>query len=215
MKHNMQSTDLLERKLIYTALCCGLIASLIYPLWTFVKLPSQLSLLLHFAFGPLLVVAFVGIQKWVQLFKDSVAIRIGAIFGAVAGVMYTCMIVVQASNVMWIKRQASKIDASFKEELQRNLQSVFSVQLGLDIVWDIFITLATILLGISIMGKSRFTTFYGWLAVLVGFSTLFLNLFAFPVPPREAGYVDLGPLVGAWFLGLTIYSVIDMKKTTV
>jgi hypothetical protein len=202
----------IDRKLIYTALYSGLTASLIYPLWTFLKLPATVSLLLHFAFGPLLVVAFVGIQKWVQLFKDSVTIRIGTLFGAISGVIYTCMIVVQASNVMWIKRQASMLDSSFKDELHRNLQSVFSVQLGLDIVWDIFITLATMLLGISIVGKSLFSTLYGWLAVFTGFFTLYLNLFTFPVPPREAGYIDLGPLVGAWFLGLTIYSFIDMKK---
>lgn len=204
--------ETIDRKMIYAALYSGLFASLIYPMWTFVKLPSQVSLLLHFAFGPLLVIAFAGIQKWVQLFKDSVAIRIGTIFGAIAGVMYSCMIVVQASNVIWIKRQASKLDATFKDELQRNLQSVFSVQLGFDIVWDIFITLATILLGVSIVGKSRFATFYGYLAILIGSSTLFLNLFTFPVPPREAGYLDLGPFVGAWFMGLTIFAFIDMKK---
>jgi hypothetical protein len=202
-----------ERRLIQVGLYCGLVASILFPLWSAIKLPMQLNLFLHFAFGPLLVVAFMAIQTFLKQKYDSVSNRIGAVFGAIAGVVFCCMTVVQASNLQWIRDQiANTSDQSIKEELQRNLVSVFSVQLGLDIVWDIFITVATVLMGIAILRLSKFATLYGVLGIVVGSATLFLNLYTFPVPPREANLLDLGPFVGAWFFGLTVYLLITIKR---
>ena len=200
---------IVEKKLVQVGLYCGLVASILFPLWSAFNLPLQLNLLLHFAFGPLIVIAFIAIQTFLKVRYDSVSNRIGTVFGAIAGVAFCCMTVVQASNVQWIKNQiTNESDQSIKKELQRNLTSVFSVQLGLDIVWDIFITLATVLVSIAIFKLSKFGSFYGLLGVFVGIATLFLNLYTFPVPPRDTGLLDLGPFVGVWFFGLSIYLII-------
>lgn len=205
--------NLIDRKLIGTGLYCGLVASVLFPLWSSVDLPLALNMLLHFAFGPLLVIAFMAIHTWLRHHHDSVSNRIGTVLGAIAGVAFCCMTVVQFSNLHWIRKQiAETTDKSIKEELQRNLTSVFSVQLGLDIVWDIFITLATVLMGIAIFRLSKFCSVYGILGMLLGSATLILNLYTFPVPPRDASLIDLGPFVGAWFCGLTIYLIISTKK---
>lgn len=201
-----------DRKIVDVGLYGGLFASVLFPLWSSIDLPLQLNMILHFAFGPLLVIAFMAIYTLLRHYHDSLGNRIGAVFGAIAGVVFCCMTVVQFSNVQWIRSQiADTSDKLIKQELQRNLTSVFSVQLGLDIVWDIFITLATVLMGVAIYRISKFCSVYGMLGILLGASTLVLNLYTFPVPPRDAALIDLGPLVGAWFCGLTIYFIIMVK----
>lgn len=109
---------------------------------------------------------------------------------------------------------ADTSDTLIKEELQRNLTSVFSVQLGLDIVWDIFITLATVLMGVAIFKLSKFGNLYGLIGILVGSATLIINLYTFPVPPRDAGSIDLGPFVGVWFFGLMVYFITSIRLKT-
>jgi hypothetical protein len=42
------------------------------------------------------------------------------------------------------------------------------------------------------------------LGVGIGLTGLFLNIQSFPTPPGEAGSFDIGPLVGIWFLVVTI-----------
>lgn len=204
-----------EIKLIKSGLICGLIASLIFPLWSLIKFPYQLNLILHFAFGPLLVVSFYGIQTFLTKKHDSASLRIGSMFGIIAGVAFCCMTVVQASNLNWINDQITEASDQFvKEDLKRNLQSVFSVQLGLDIVWDIFITASTLLIGISILNISKYSMYYGIFGIIIGLSTLVLNFYTFPVPPRDFGIIDLGPYVGLWFLGLITYLIYLLKFNT-
>ena len=42
-------------------------------------------------------------------------------------------------------------------------------------------------------------------------ATLGLNLLSFPIPPRDAGMVDGGPLVGAWYLGTTLIMIASLR----
>jgi len=40
--------------------------------------------------------------------------------------------------------------------------------------------------------------------MLVGAALLVLNLQTFPTPPANAGLFDLGPVLGLWYLAVTI-----------
>ena len=100
--------NLVDKKIIRIGLYCGLVASVLFPLWSSVKLPLTLNMLLHFAFGPLLVIAFMAITTWLRHHHDGVSNRIGAVFGAIAGVVFCCMTVVQFSNLQWIKKQIAE-----------------------------------------------------------------------------------------------------------
>lgn len=191
-----------------TGAITGIIASLIYPAWSFLPLPDIMNLLFHFAFGPLIIVSFMGLNRLVKANRDSTPLQIATIFGIIAGCMFTLMTIVQSSNLSYIYnyiRQAQ--DETTKEIFRRILQGVFTVQLGIDVSWDIFITLATILFGLSMFNHPRFGKVFGWVGILVGGVTLFLNLYTFPVPPREAGLMDLGPAVGLWFLAVSIQMI--------
>lgn len=63
----------IETKLIQTGLYCGLVASILFPIWSVVKFPMQINLLLHFVFGPLIVIAFMAIQTLLKQQYDSVS----------------------------------------------------------------------------------------------------------------------------------------------
>jgi len=78
------------------------------------------------------------------------------------------------------------------------------VQLGLDVSWDIFFSLATVLFGVAMFRHPRFGTVWGLMMVLVGGGLLVLNLASFPDPPGEAGLVDLGPLSRVLYLLVSI-----------
>lgn len=207
--------DPLERGMLSAGAACGLCAALIYPLWSAVELPLVLNRLLHFAFGPLLVVAFLGLDRWVQRQSPSAMARIACVFGAIAGAAFCAMTVVQAANLGWISpRIAAAADPLQQQDLRRVLHGVFSVQLGLDIVWDIHICLATILLAAALPGDAVFLRAWRVYGVSAAVATLGLNLLSFPVPPRDAGMVDGGPLVGAWYLGTTLLMIVSLRRGT-
>ncbi len=208
----LNSIDPLEHGLLRAGAACGLCAALIYPLWSVIDLPLPLNRLLHFAFGPLLVVAFLGLDRWVQRQGPSAMARIGCVFGAIAGASFCAMTVVQAANLGWISpRIAETADPLLQQDLRRVLHGVFSVQLGLDIVWDIHICLATMLLAASLPGDWVLLRAWRVCGVSTAAATLGLNLLCFPLPPRDAGMVDGGPLVGAWYLGTTLLMIASLR----
>jgi hypothetical protein len=83
-------------------------------------------------------------------------------------------------------------------------RGVFTVQLGLDVAWDIFICAGTVLLALAMWAHPRFGKAFTVTGVVIGGLTLGLNLYTFPVPPAAAELVDLGPVVGLWFFIVTI-----------
>ena len=40
--------------------------------------------------------------------------------------------------------------------------------------------------------------------VALGFGLLLFSLYTFPTPPANAGLVDPGPVVGLWYLAVTV-----------
>ena len=91
-------------------------------------------------------------------------------------------------------------DEAAREIANQVLWGVNVVQSGLDICWDIFVSLGTVFLGVALMSHPRYGKLFGWAGVVAATLALGLNLYAFPTAPAEAGLVDLGPAVGLWFV---------------
>jgi len=85
------------------------------------------------------------------------------------------------------------------------------VQLGLDVSWDIYFTLATILLGLAMFTHPRFGKIWGSLTMIIGLSLLILNMWTFPVPPANSGLIDVGPISGIWYLIISIRVLMSLK----
>lgn len=188
-----------QERAILASGVAGSLAVLVYVGWSTLPLSLPINRLLHIAFGPLLVCSFMGIQHFLDLqaARRRFIHQVACGMGIVAGVAFTCMTLVQAAMVdMVMLPMQQTADAVEKAQLRQVLIGTNSVQLGLDVAWDVFITTATVLVALSLMSRQRVLAVLG---VLIGAATLILNLWTFPLPPAQTGAFDLGPFVGMWF----------------
>jgi hypothetical protein len=81
---------------------------------------------------------------------------------------------------------------------------VWNVILGLDVAFDIYIGLGTLLFGFAMLRHPRFGRVVGWGGVLAGGANLVLNFITFPEPPVDAGLIDPGLINGLWYLVVVV-----------
>jgi hypothetical protein len=181
----------------------GIASVACYFLAAFAPLPEIASRTLAFAFGPLLSVAFLGLYRYLAAHRDGPVLQIACLFGVVAGVVVTIMLVVQVgNNMVRADMLAEASDGAAQESVQLAWRAVNRVQYLIDVVWDIFICGATVLLAVSLFTHPRFGKVWGGLGFLSGILLLVLNLQTFPSGPAYAGSVDLGPVVALWMLAV-------------
>ncbi len=191
---------------------CGLLGDLCYGLAIGLPMPLHLMHVVFWSFGPLLIAGSPGIYFFIRQHRDSVQLQIGTIFLALAGFSMTMMAVIQRAvfeTFLPIKPDAADLTAY--EAWKMGLESGNAVQLGMDIVWDIFILVATILIAISMYSHPRLGKLFSIIGIAIGLSGLYFNLSTFPTPPGEAASFDIGPLVGLWFLAVTISIIFSFK----
>jgi hypothetical protein len=183
----------------------GFLACTVYPVLIAVPMPMTMTVLLAAAFGPLLGVATLGLYHFIGTHRKTVSLQIAVVFTVIAGAIVNTMLVVQMTiREFWRMELAEAADAGSRELIGAAYSATNAVQLGLDISWDIYIAVGTLLFAINAFRHPRLGRIVGALGALIGVSLLSFNLFTFPVPPAEAGSIDLGPLVGIWYLVVTI-----------
>jgi hypothetical protein len=193
------------RKWIVTGMTCGLIGGISYPLLIFVPLPEPVMLPLAFAFGPLLSVSSVGLYHLIGLHRKTVSLQIATIANVTAGIVVNLMIIVQLAVRKAMQGYLEEAgDEAAADMLRWIWRGVDKVQQGLDVSWDVFLATGTFLFALNMMRHPRFGRLYGWPGVLIAAALLVLNLASFPTPPASAGSVDVGPLVGLWYLVVAI-----------
>ena len=181
----------------------GIAGVLAYFGAAFIPLPDSLTLLLAFAFGPLLGISFLGLFHLIAQHRDGPALRFGVAFGLMACVAVTTMLVVQVGNNMVLDSQLLAAESEAAKEAARQMhQSVNRVQYLIDVVWDIFITSAGALVGWAMLRDPSFGRIWGGLGIVASVLLLYLNLDTFPRGPAYAGSVDLGPVVAVWFFAV-------------
>lgn len=184
----------------------GLGAFASYLAAAFVPLPDALSLLLAFTFGPLFMLASLGLYHLVRQWKDSVTLRVALLFNTVATALVTLMVVVQQTIFAFHDRyKAADRGGVTDEQLRWAFKEVNSVQLGIDIAWDIFISLGTACFALALWNHPLFGKAFTASGVAVAVLLLSFNLAYFPEPPGEAGSIDFGPFVALWYILLTVW----------
>ncbi len=161
-----------------------------YPALIFAPLPLALSAALAASFGPTLAFGSIGLWRLIRLHHVSVAAAAGAGLNAIGGALFTAMLLVQMA-----------VGVATGNHTDRPLQAVW---LGLDVAWDAYIGIGTALFGLSMVRHPRFGRVFGSTGIAIAIALLCLNLYTFPIPPANAGLVDLGPLVGCWYLVVTV-----------
>ncbi len=184
---------------------CGPLAMITYALLIFVPLPNFLGMLLVSAFGPLVGIVSVGFYYFLASERKTVTLQIAAVAMIVAIGCLTMMLIVQQSlNIRMEKAIAKMSDPAAIESLKSVWRSIDSVQLGMDVTWDVFGALAILLFAVNMLRHPRLGKIIGVIGILLALGLLFFNLYTFPTPPGEADLIDLGPFAALWFVAVSI-----------
>ncbi|MGB8359889.1 MAG: hypothetical protein WCE80_00650, partial [Acidimicrobiia bacterium] len=178
----MQERLSVDRQMVRTWVRVGLVAGIVavvtYPLAIFVEMPRGLTLIVAGSFGPALGLASIGLYRLLRLHRNSVTAQIGALSNVVAGALVTAMIIVQLTVAY--NRDDYFAILTEDQSVRTIVDWVWNVILGLDVAFDIYIGLGTILFGLAMLRHPRFGRIVGWAGVLAGGANLVLNFIAFP-----------------------------------
>lgn len=183
-----------------TGAVVGMLAMFCYFGAAVLPLPDTIGNLLGFAFGPLTIVAYIGIYSFWGKTHDGALLRTSSVFGVVYGAIVTCLIFIQVANNVWHSEAiAVAATTAEKETLSAIHTAVNRVQASLDVAFDVFVTASVILLGFVLLRDSLVSKFIGIFGILIAALLLFLNLYTFPNPPAASGFFDAGPFLGLWY----------------
>ncbi len=176
-----------DRQWTTTAALAGLFGIVSYGMLAFMDTSPPVSALLTSLFSLGFGLSAIGIYYGVV---RTAAPRLGllaAVANTVAGAELMAMLLVQIA---------------VKTAVPRPGPAMTGIWLGLDVAWDVFGCVGTVLLAVALW-QARFRVL-GAIGALAGAALLALNLGTFPTPPGEAGLVDLGPLVALWYMVLCV-----------
>jgi hypothetical protein len=184
---------------------CGFLAVLSYALISAAPLTSAQALVIACVFGPALVFATTGLYHVLRAHRRTVSVDLGLISNIAAGVTVTLMLFSQLGLKRWFEVQFGNgsIDSS-ERALHAAFEAANGIQLGLDVAWDVFLALGTVLLAWNMWHHPRFGRILAVAGMVIAVALVVANLFVFPEPPGNAGSVDLGPVIGLWYLIVTI-----------
>lgn len=168
----------------------GLATCIVYPVLIATSPPRLLTVALAASMGPLLGIASWGLREFLNLHKRRLSADLGAFSNGVAGALLTAMFLVQL---------ASSAQTSGKPSAE-----AVAVWLGLDVAWDVYVGLGTLFFAVNAFHHPRLGRVVGVSGCTIAVALLALNLYSFPTPPGNAGLIDLGPLVGFWYLIVTV-----------
>lgn len=149
--------------------------------------PATFAVTLAFAFAFGVTVGSIGLYHVLGGAKGAPLGLIAAVANVTAAGLLLAMLTVQLS----VHAMVAQPDAGLK-----------AVWMGLDVAWDLYISTGTILFGLSMFGRRGLGAWFAVPGLLIGSLFLIFNLATFPNPPANAGLVDLGPLVGLWYLAV-------------
>lgn len=192
---------------------CGISAFTSYFLAAFAPLPDKVSLLFALSFGPFLMLSSIGLFFVLLALKDSISLRIAVIFNIVATSLLTLMLVVQLTAYEFHKMYMGVDRGNVSDEhLKWIFKEVNSIQLGIDVTWDIFISLGTFFFAFVLFSQPLVNKAISILGMVFSVLLLVFNLTYFPVPPDEAGSIDFGPFVAIWYLALIFWFIFKRNE---
>lgn len=170
----------------------GILANVTYVLAAAVPVGESAESVLASLFGPLIAGASVALYFLLAAERPTLAGQVAAIANVVAGGLVTAMVLVQLA-VDDVTGLSPEVNEAFEH-----------VEFGLDLAWDVFLVAGTVLFGCAMLADRRFGRWFGIAGIVVAAALYVLNFATFPTPPASSGLVDLGPIVGLWYLAVSI-----------
>jgi hypothetical protein len=180
---------------------CGLLGIGAYLAAAFVPLPDLLGYAAAFALGPLLAVGAAGLYHCLALHRRTPLAQIAAGAAIAGGITLLVMLTTQQAIVALTRRAiAGATDTASADVYRTVAEGLNAVHLGIDVAWDVLISVAVVLFGLAMLRHPRFGPVVGGIGIVLGLLLLGFNLWHFPTPPVNASSVDWGPFVALWML---------------
>jgi hypothetical protein len=190
----------------------GALAVVAYALTQAVSLPLRPSLVLVCAFGPLLAIGSAGLWELLGRHRRTATLDIGLVANLAAGVAVTLMFLAQLGLKAWFDAGLGGSAQQVSPEVaEAAFQAGNGIQLGLDMAWDVFLAIGTAMLAWNMRGHPRFGRAYAVTGLLLAIALIGFNLAAFPQNPGRAGWIDVGPLIGGWYLWVTLRMAASLR----
>lgn len=190
----------------------GLIFSVVFMSVSLLPLPDRLSIVLSLIMPLFLLVGHVGLYHFLSRHRPSFTTQLAVILGICAPVLVSAMICVQMSLVSYMDRYYKPLDEAMKTSQINIWRAVDSVQLGLDVAWDMFILPTIFLFSLGLMRNPAFGRVFGGIGLFLGIGGLALNIWTFPTPPINVGLPDVGPFAVTWYAILFILMIRAQRK---
>ena len=194
---------------------CGLIFSVVFMSMALVPMPDRMSTVLALVMPLFLLVGHVGLYHFLTRQRPAFTTQLAVILGIGAPVLVSAMLTVQMSLVSYMERYYHPLDEAMKASQINIWRAVDSVQLGLDVAWDMFILPTIILFSLGLMKHPAFGKVFGGIGLFLGVGGLFLNIWTFPTPPINLGLPDVGPFAVTWYGVLFILMIRAQRKLLV
>jgi hypothetical protein len=191
----------------------GLLFAIIFLSMAALPLPDRLETVLALLFPLFLLVGHVGLYYFLSRHRPAFILQAAVIFGICAPVLVSAMLTVQMSLISYMDRFYHPLEQTLKESQINIWRAVDSVQLGLDVAWDMFILPTVILFSIGIMKHPVFGKVFGFIGLVLGVVGLVLNIFTFPTPLINVGLPDVGPFVVFWYAILFVLMIRAQRKS--
>jgi len=191
----------------------GLIFSLLFLGIAFIPVPGRLETVIALLMPLFLLVGHVGLYHFLFRHQASMTNQLAVIFGICAPALVSAMLTVQMSMVSYMGKYYHPLEQAAKEAQINIWRAVDSVQLGLDVAWDMFILPTVILFSIGIIKHPAFGRIFGGIGLILGVVGLVLNIGTFPTPPINVGLPDVGPFVVSWYAILFTLLIRAHRKT--
>jgi len=208
-------SDDLEKAWVKYGALCGLSSVGIYLLLNvLVNIPGLplspvATRTAFFSVGVLGVASVGGVYHLIKKHKNSVMLQMAVLLSIVAFAFLTLMAVVQETTAVFWEESLANVEST--ADINSIWRAIDSVQLGIDITFDIFYATAFILYSILMFRHPRFGKLFGITGVVFFSALLLMNLFTFPHPPASKGFIDFGPITGLWGLAVVIQSLRSVK----
>ncbi len=189
----------LSREWIRYGAWSGFAAAVLFMTVAIVPMPDRLAILIVLFYPLLLLVGHVGLYHFLMQHRPAFTTQLAVIFGIAAPVLVSAMLTVQQSLISYMERYYHPLDDAAKAAQINIWRAVDSVQLGLDVAWDMFILPTIILFSLGIMKHPAFGKVFGLIGLILGIGGLFLNIWTFPTPPIDVGLPDVGPFAMTWY----------------
>jgi hypothetical protein len=211
MEQNATQTALRDEELASwtrIGIASGLVACFVYPLMVYVPLPRLAQVSLAASFGPALAAASAALARILQARRRTPSAELAGVCNSLAGALVTAMLIVQLAITY---STAPAGDEALTRLVKRR---IWDVDLGLDVSFDVFIGLGTLLFALNMMADPRFGRAMGWAGAFISVvMVLGANFYFFPDPPRDHGFPEVGLFVGLWYLAVVLLIIRSLRRS--